>query len=78
MKDDIFEFVVFTVDYKSIKVFLFDGSYSLKSAPTNHSERFSRGTEGELIITLPKDIGGFYERKYLWNEIWVQFESDSE
>ncbi|MCK5763670.1 MAG: hypothetical protein KAH05_06090 [Clostridiales bacterium] len=77
MKDDIFEFVVFTVDYKSIKVFLFDGSYILKSAITNHSERFTRGTEGELIITLPKDIGGFYERKYLWNETWVQFESDS-
>ena len=52
-------------DYKSIKVFLFDGSYILKSAITNHSERFARGTEGELIITLPKDVGGLYERKYL-------------
>ena len=77
MKEPYFEFVVFTVKDKSFHVFMFDGSYTLKSTPTNHSDQFERGPEGELLITLPyKHIGGYYEKSYFWNEKSARFESN--
>lgn len=77
MKEPYFEFIVFTIKDKSFQIFMFDGSYILKSTPTNHSDQFERGPEGELIITLPnKYTAGYYEKRYFWNETSARFESN--
>ncbi len=76
MAEDLFEYVVFTVNQKSFDVFLFDEKGSLLSASKHHSEKFKQGSKGELIISLPKDTGGYYEEKYFWNELRIQFESE--
>jgi len=64
--ENSFNYIVFTVKENSFKVFTFDGSKILKSASTHHSEEFERGAEGEIVITLPKNVGGFYEKRYYW------------
>lgn len=67
INENYFDYIVFTVNENSFKVFTFDDSKILKSASTHHSEEFERGAEGEIVIMLPKDVGGFYEKRYYWN-----------
>lgn len=67
MNDGIFEFIVFTVRDNKFDAFQFDDSKILMRVSPHHSKNFKKGLDGEIIITLPKEIGGFYEKIYYWD-----------